>query len=195
MSARRIGGQRGAQAAEGCWLADLQGIAERCREHGDGLSAFLVDERIRSLGWPHDVTEQFLYDHTDYFIYDYGHVDLRLIEWTEESIALQELLDMPTGASDEEDGLLEYNAANHKHLVDIRNAGMHVGVRESWENLGTWKRSPLLIERRLVDPTANGLQVLEGRTRVGVLRGRAAAGCPVSEEHLAWVGRRRLPPA
>ena len=33
------------------------------------------------------------------------------------------------------------------------------------------------------------LQVVEGRTRVGVLRGRHRQGALVAERHLAWVGR------
>ena len=35
-------------------------------------------------------------------------------------------------------------------------------------------------------------QLVEGRTRVGVLRGRHADGLHVADTHLAWVGRRRL---
>lgn len=170
-------------------LRELQRIAGRYLEHEGGFPAFRDAVRIRSLDWPDDVVEQFLYDHTGHFIPDYGHVDLCLIEWTEEVLALERFLYIPTGAFD--DDVLEYNAAHHEHLVANRNAGVHVGVRESWEQRGTWKRSPLLIERQLVDPTATGLQVLEGRTRVGVLRGRRADGLFVAEEHLAWVGRQR----
>lgn len=171
------------------YLEDLQGIAQLHRNDGDGFKSFRADARILSLGWPDDVTEQWLYDHPDHFIPDYGRIDLMRLRWTEEAIELREFLDMPTGAS--EGDLLDSNAAQHVYLVEVRNAGVHVGVRESWERTGTWKRSPLLIERRVVDSTATGLQVVEGRTRAGVLRGRTVQGLLVAEQHLAWVGRLR----
>ncbi len=88
-----------------------------------------------------------------------------------------------------ESDLMAYNAHQHAHLVAARRAGVHAGVLECWRTRGTWKRSPLLIERRLVDPEATGLQVVESRTRVGVLRGRTEEGCFVAKRHLAWVGR------
>ncbi|PFG32382.1 hypothetical protein [Sanguibacter antarcticus] len=172
-------------------LKDLQGMAESCQNHGDGFGAFRTTSAILALGWPDDVTEQWLYDHPDHFIQDYGHIDLMHIGWTEEAIGLRQFLNMPTGAS--ENDLLEYNAKNHAYLVGVRNAGVHIGVRKSWENDGTWKRSPLVIQRNLVEPAATGLQVVEGRTRVGVLQGRAAEGLFVAEQHLAWVGRLRCP--
>lgn len=82
----------------------------------------------------------------------------------------------------------------------MRNRGIHIGVAQCWETHGTWKRWPILIDRRLLDPPESGLQVVEGRTRVGVLRGRHRQGTLVAERHLAWVGRSsahgvmRLPP-
>ena len=65
------------------------------------------------------------------------------------------------------------------------------GVAQCWETHGTWKRWPILIDRRLLDPPESGLQVVEGRTRVGVLRGRHRQGILVAERHLAWVGRQQ----
>ncbi|MFC7220366.1 hypothetical protein ACFQLX_19680 [Streptomyces polyrhachis] len=44
-------------------------------------------------------------------------------------------------------------------------------IGRHWEAHGTWMRPPLLIDQRLLNPADSGLQVLEGRTRVGVLRG------------------------
>lgn len=60
-----------------------------------------------------------------------------------------------------------------------------------WDVHGTWKRWPILIVRSLVDPDWTGLQVVEGRTRVGVLRGRSRLGLHIAERHLARVGRPR----
>jgi hypothetical protein len=41
----------------------------------------------------------------------------------------------------------------------------------------------------LLDPPELGLQVVEGRTRVGVLKGRHRKAYRVAALHLAWVGR------
>ncbi|WP_244173868.1 hypothetical protein [Streptomyces recifensis] len=66
-----------------------------------------------------------------------------------------------------------------------------VGVRPQevglhWEEHGTWLRPPLLIDRRFLDPSSSGLQVVEGRTRVGVLRGRVRERRHVAPDHQAW---------
>ena len=94
---------------------------------------------------------------------------------------------MPTGASDS-DAIGEF-AKDPDHWVQVRNHGPHIGVAQCWETHGTWKRWPILIDRGLLDPPGGGLQVVEGRTRVGVLRGRHRQGALVSGRHLAWVGR------
>jgi hypothetical protein len=90
---------------------------------------------------------------------------------------------MPTGES--EAGLIEHFTKNPVHWVAVRapEVGRH------WEDHGTWLRPPLLIHRGLLAPVSSGLQVLEGRTRVGVLRGRLREQLHVAPEHQAWVGR------
>ena len=94
---------------------------------------------------------------------------------------------MPTGPSDRD--VISRNASLHEHLVETRRFGVHVGVRETWELHGTWKRWPILIDRTLVDPVAAGLQIVEGRTRVGVLAGRLRDGLYTATSHLVWIGR------
>ncbi|WP_327110860.1 hypothetical protein OG206_00110 [Streptomyces sp. NBC_01341] len=90
---------------------------------------------------------------------------------------------MPTGKS--EAGLIEHFAQHPVHWVTVRppQVGQH------WNDHGTWLRPPLLIDRRTLNPGDIGLQVLEGRTRVGVLRGRLREQLHVAYEHAAWVGR------
>ena len=83
---------------------------------------------------------------------------------------------MPTGPSDGD--CMEEYADDPDHWVSVRRFGIHRGVREGWETHGTWKRWPLLIDRQLVDPGTSGLQVVEGRTRVCVLRGRQRRATP-----------------
>ncbi|MEU8759603.1 hypothetical protein [Streptomyces sp. NPDC048659] len=171
-------------------LTDLRDMMRR-RRAGLGLSfdAFRADLMIASLQWPADVVEQFLYDHGDHgpFHRDYGHVDLTTIVWTLETVTSAELSTMPTGRS--EAGCIEQFALDPGHYVRVRNSGIHVGVAEMWRDHGTWKRPPLLLDRRLLDSSGSGLQVLEGRTRVGILRGRLRENDFVAAAHEAWVGR------
>ncbi|GAA2968974.1 hypothetical protein [Streptomyces sp. NPDC056069] len=173
-------------------LTDLRELMRRRRaDYSLGLSfdTFRADPMIASLQWPADVVEQFLYDHGDHgpFERDYGNVDLATIVWTLEAVTAEELSTMPTGPS--EAGCIEQFALHPGHYVSVRNSGIHVGVAEMWRDHGTWKRPPLLLDRRLLDSSASGLQVLEGRTRVGILRGRLRENDFVAATHEAWIGR------
>jgi hypothetical protein len=162
------------------YLQDIQRV-----DRGAGLEVFLETRVIAQLGWPRDVVSQWLFDHgrRPAFNVDYGHVDLSHVRWCLEAISVEELIGIPTGPSDA--GLLEEVAADHEHYLGIRPPE----VRNAWEELGTWLVPPVLIARGIVEPTSSGLQVVEGRWRVGILRGRRAAGSPVNDLHHAWVGR------
>ncbi|MGW4421951.1 hypothetical protein [Streptosporangium sp. NPDC004631] len=169
-------------------LADLAGLALSCRENAMGFEGFRTSAMVSSLRWPADVVEQFLYDHADNgaFLRDYGNIDLSTVRWEVTAVPVEEFMVMPTGASDGD--CIEAYAVDPGHWVRVRNRGIHMGVAECWETHGTWKRWPILIDRMLLDPPEHGLQVLEGRTRVGVMRGRRRQGAFVAERHLAWAG-------
>ncbi|MGW1362169.1 hypothetical protein ACWCQP_32725 [Streptomyces chartreusis] len=168
-------------------LSDFSLLMARRRDGGLSYSydQFCVDSALACLPWPDDVLEQFLFDHGDNaaFLYDYGGIDLRDITWRLETIPAADFHTMPTGESDA--GCIERYAENPVHWVTIRppEVGRH------WEEHGTWLRPPLLIDRRFLDRSDCGLQVLEGRTRVGVLRGRLRENLRVAGNHQAWVGR------
>jgi hypothetical protein len=170
-------------------LADFTPIAESCRESGFRFEVFRQHPHVIELRWPDDVLEQWLYDHSDKnaFLHDYGDVDLSRVRWNVEAIPTEELVEMPTGSSDLT--CIDEYAANPGHWISVRRHGVHVGVSLCWETHGTWKRWPILIDRSLLEPPATGLQVVEGRTRVGVLKGRRREGAFVAGSHLAWVGR------
>jgi hypothetical protein len=112
------------------------------------------------------------------FIDDYGGIDLHGVTCRLEMISVTDFRTMPTGAS--EPDCIENRAKCPVSIYPL-DVGQHWGKR------GTWLRPPLLIDRRLLDPPGSGLQVLEGRTRVGVLRG--CENLRVAPEHQAWVGR------
>jgi hypothetical protein len=174
-------------------LSDLSPLMARRREGGGGFSydRFRVDPVLASLHWPDDVLEQFLFDHGDNgaFVHDYGGIDLRQVRWQLETTPAADFNEMPTGATEAD--CVEYFAENPVHWVKVHPTE----VRHHWEEHGTWMRPPVLIDRRLVAPTNNGLQVLEGRKRVGVLRGRQREGLRVASHHHAWIGRPRTAPA
>jgi hypothetical protein len=166
-------------------LIDISSLMERRQ---DGRLSF---ERVRAapalaaLQWPDDVLRDFICEHGDHgpFADDYGHLDLSAITWTLETIPTVDFHTMPTGES--EAGLIEHFAQHPVHWVKARRRE----VGRHWEENGTWLRAPLLIDRRLLNPADSGLQVLEGRTRVGVLRGRLREQLHVASEHRVWVGR------
>lgn len=175
--------------AAGFRLQDLAGLAEETRDSFRGLSGFLIDDRVLALQWPKDVVDQWLYQHADHdgLQRDYGHLDLAGITWTVEvhpTAALMEVSGSPSLGD-----CIDVFAKDPEHWVNVRSSGIHVGVREMWDTHGTWKRWPVLIDRSLVSSGAEGLQVIEGHTRVGVLSGRGLLGLRVADAHLAWVGR------
>lgn len=175
------------------YLADLVEPARTAREENSGLHSFLYHPVAEGLlHWPRDVVDQWPYAHAGHvaFLTDYGHIDLASLTWSVGTISCAELSTMPTGASEHD--LVESFAKDPEHWVNVRNAGCHVGVRQMWDVHGTWKRWPVLIDRSIVSPAQTGLQLVEGRTRVGVLRGRVRLGLHVAPSHLAWVGRAGL---
>jgi hypothetical protein len=90
----------------------------------------------------------------------------------------------PTGPSDAE--CIDEFAADPDHWVQVRREGVHMGVSQCWQTHGTWKRWPVLIARQLLDPLQPGLQVIEGRTRVGFSRGDTAPA--VVWPRRTWLG-------
>lgn len=149
----------------------------------DDLARYADVPEVAALGWPLEVVEQWLFDHLEsgVFLFDYGHVDLSAIVWRLVNLPTADYLNMPTG----EDGraYFERVPSQHEHWTSVRR-----GVPEAWAEAGTWLRPPLVLARALIDPPSTGWQVVEGRTRVGILRGRVADGLHVAQAHAAWVG-------
>jgi hypothetical protein len=170
-------------------LADFASTAATCRESRFRFEEFRQNPAVMDLGWPDDVLEQLLYDHADNaaFLKDYGRVDLSRIHWDVEALSAEELAGMPTGPSDQ--GCIDEYAADPNHWINVRKHGPHLGAALCWDTHGTWKRWPILIDRLLLEPPTTGFQIVEGRTRVGILRGRMREGSHIATNHLAWIGR------
>ncbi|ATI36476.1 hypothetical protein CPI83_30235 (plasmid) [Rhodococcus sp. H-CA8f] len=155
---------------------------------GGEYETFRRNDQVSMLDCPDDVLRDWLWDHGRHipFLEDYGTVDLTTIRRTCEAIATATLVGLPTGPSEAE--LIAENAQNHEHWIGTRDYA-HPEVRTAWEQDGTWVRRPILLDRSAIDTDLRGLQVVEGRTRFGILRGRHAAGIAVAQTHSVWVGR------
>lgn len=154
----------------------------RRQDGGLSFACFRADPALASLQWPDDVLEQFLFDHGDNaaFVHDYGGIDLRDVTWRLETIPA-------AGCRPERPMPAVSRSTPRTRCTGSRFAAPRwVGI---WKEHGTWLRPPILIARRLLDPSDSGLQVVEGRTRVGVLRGRLREGLHVASHHQAWVGQ------
>lgn len=171
-------------------LGDLALDLERNIRDDAQFQAFRNRPEIEALGWPESPLRQWLWDFgdRDAFVDDYGAIDLSHVVWTPEGIDAAEFDTMPTGSRDA--GWIDEAAAHHRHWVKVKSRS-RPEVRTSWEEAGTWIVPPVLIERSLLEPSATGLQVVEGRTRVGILRGRRRDGLLVAPRQRAWVGRAR----
>lgn len=99
---------------------------------------------------------------------------------------------METGSSDGD--CIEEYALDHHYWMELKSRAKPA-VRSAWEEEGTWLVPPLALERRLLEPSNIELQLVEGRTRVGVLRGRYRTGLHVAGGHRTWVGRQHPSPA
>ncbi|MFE4542316.1 hypothetical protein [Arthrobacter sp. NPDC056727] len=152
------------------------------------FAAFLTRPEVATLGWPAEVVRQWLWDFGDRneLVNDYGDVPLDRLAWVLEEVPAANFDAMPTGAS--EAGLIEEFAAQHRHWL-IAKSRYKPLVKADWEEHGTWSVPPVLIDRSLLDPPGDGLQVVEGRTRVAILRGRRRDGLTTADKHRAWVGR------
>jgi hypothetical protein len=150
------------------------------------LQVFMQLMATANLGWPDEVVRQWLYDHGQHleFLRDYEYLDLEHIHWKLEDVPVAELESIPTGPSDQE--FLEDVAANHVYWLSKRPQR----IQDAWKFEGTWLVPPIVISRDLLHPSSRGLQVIEGRMRMGILQGRRSSGLHVADSHSAWVGRR-----
>jgi hypothetical protein len=174
------------------FLRDLQQqhIIDQCHSHKGhyaDLQRFAALPEVAALGWPSEVVEQWLYDHLEHyeFLTDYAELDLTAVEWTLEDLPTDMFLPMRSGPSDD---YMTTVPDQHEHWVYARR---FTAVPAAWEDTGTWLKPPLLLDLACLDGPAGVLQVVEGRTRVGILQGRARDGLRVADRHAAWVGRLR----
>lgn len=171
-------------------LADL----ERLPRPGSGgfddhWFGFRHDPQVAQLGWPELVVEQFLFDHgNDWrFVQQYGHLDLTAIEWTLELLSARVLATV-TGSERSLVGRVEECAVAPSLYIGMRP----VTERQQWDRAGTWIKPPLVVTAALLDPPREGLHIVEGHTRLGILQRRLASGqADPDASHEVYVGAQR----
>jgi hypothetical protein len=154
----------------------------------DGWQLFINDCRITRLDWPDAVVEQFLFDHgrNSEFLIEYGHIELQDLAWELIGVAAEDFMTVTVCAE-----FRDWVDSCERHFqfrIDQRVSE----ERDSWREDGTWIVPPVLVDGSLVTPRSSTLRLIEGHTRLGILRGLLAAGiADPSHTHQAWVGRSR----
>lgn len=152
---------------------------------GDAWAHFRSAPEVAMIGWPDDVAEQFLFDHgrKTSFIQMYGHLDLSGITWEVQSVSLADLLAVTS-------------ATHLAHVEQVRLDPDHwIGNWRAsrrdlgWSTIGTWRRRPVFLVGKLLEPPRAGLHLVEGHTRLGILRGLADQGrLNTGSRHEIWLG-------
>ncbi|MEO8313235.1 MAG: hypothetical protein ABI645_00440 [Pseudomonadota bacterium] len=137
---------------------------------------------------PRSVIEQVFSDHgrKSEFQQRYGQLDLSKIDWV-----LAELT-----ASGVAGATVDPGFASWTHNVERRLEGFSVDgwacidvrpdIVAQWAAHKTWKTPPVLLDGF----TFAGLHLMEGHTRIGVLRGAlSVAAIDAASVHAAWIGR------
>jgi hypothetical protein len=165
-------------------LHDLADLPRPGQAGALDVERFLADQRVASLGWPEPVVRQFLQEvgGKDEVLAVYGSLELDAVTW-----GLERLLahDLRFYEADPHPEWVVQVAEDHARVLSQRSAD----ERAAWEERGTWLTPPVLIDRELLDPPGEGLQIVEGRTRLGLLRGRMKDRRIVARRLEVWVGR------
>lgn len=140
---------------------------------------------------PLDVIEQVYADHgrKHDFQAQYGALDLEALMWTKVA--------RPASALIECGHFAEFSP--WMHMVEQKVADFHtkgwtcVDVRrkvvEHWQTNQTWLRPPIFFDEHVMG-NAGSLRLVEGHTRVGLLRGLVKAGLiGPSSMHVVWFGQ------
>jgi hypothetical protein len=132
--------------------------------------AFLAVCHEAGIWWPDRVIDEFLWSHgkNERFRRQYGHVDLPALVWELQSLTARELL---ASSFDEDLGgrVLDVAANPHWYLAQYRPPDALWGD-------DTWSQPPLLMPAGFLTPPKDGLHLVEGHTRLGVMRGLVELG-------------------
>jgi hypothetical protein len=105
-------------------------------------------------------------------------VDLPDVTWSLERLLAHHLRFYDADPTDQ--ARLEDVAEHHAEVL----AAQPADVRERWEQAGTWLEPPALVEQ-----PGGDLRIVDGVTRLGILRGRMKDRLIVDRRLDVWVGR------
>lgn len=169
----------------GVYLEDLERLPRGDASNPSAWEQFVSDARVRSLRWPDSVVRQFLFDHgrNSGFMEQYGHLDLASITWRMEQLSAEVVAAASTFSEFDWADTVE---ANFEYYLVLRTPA----ERASWVDRGTWIEPPLLIRGSAVHQPAAEWHLVEGHTRLGMLRAHLARALVLPEAvHHVWVGR------
>lgn len=202
LSLDRIG-QR--QAGPGCWDGSPSGslgvlhhvnwkivtFSDLLKIKADGYNRIPLDAlRALALPVPEPVLEQLCSDHgrDPELQCQYAALDLRLLRWSLESKSASELV-----AATVFGGFRQW-ATSVERRVDLFSLSgwacidVRPGVVAHWEKQRTWLTAPVFVDAVALGREP-GLHLMEGHTRLGVLRGLSKQGIiSAHSRHSAWIG-------
>jgi hypothetical protein len=149
-------------------------------------------DALRSLALPvpESVLKQVCSDHgrKDEFQHQYGALDLCSLQWSLEGRPASELVEATVF-----EGFRPWVASVEARVQSFTLSGWAcIDVRPDvvvhWERYHTWLESPVFIDAVALG-LGPGLHLMEGHTRLGILRGLSRRGIiPPQSHHEAWIG-------
>lgn len=167
------------------YYSDLLNIK---RDRGDKVS--IVALRSLELKIPDDVLEQFCSDHAtkNEFQEQYGQLNLEKISWELRSfkagdLVLVNIYHRFRNWTKNVELRLQHFDSDSWNCIDTRKA-----VIDHWTTNRTWLRPPILLDGLHFDLPGQ-LHLVEGHTRIGILRGLVLQGIVSADSmHEAWIG-------
>ena len=130
---------------------------------GADFDTFLELVHTHGVNWPEPVVRDVLFDHGEerHMLLGYGHLDLRAVSWSLEYRSAADLVCATSFFNDFVD-----EVADHPHfkINQYRQT-----LPSPWEE--TWQVPPYFMQGSLLSPPQHGLHLIEGHTRLGILRG------------------------
>jgi hypothetical protein len=129
---------------------------------------FFESPKVTALKWPVEAVEQFLFDHGSKpeFLEQYGHLNLRALTCDRESLGAQELVGASIYPAFQDWVSSVETNVGYFIQIDNRNA--------EWEENGTWRTPPVVMDATLLQVPHAGLHIVEGNQcnapRPGALR-------------------------
>lgn len=154
------------------------------RRHDLVWAEFIADPRIERLRWPIQVLDQFLFFHgkNEDFLDEYGTVDLTTISWICASVSTIDLMLCNVASFAQE--YVDEIQVDYESWFNCRTEA----ERKNWEERGTWLMPPVIFDTDVVGGLRR--QLVEGHTRLAILRARYDRGLAVSAMHQAFIGNR-----